>query len=598
MGKKNRSKKSTTTNQTPQLSNGGQTGPFKATQEKKKFQTTNVLEPASSFASTLTDSQKSQPPAMPSNAVSASERREDSGALNDKALQFPLGGMPPHEMGYGGDGAQNVHAAITSLDALSLEQRSATNLSEIQEDSSGHCLGENVMPGTAHPQDGGMYPGIPSEDRPRVVHPGLVDGESLADAKHFSNSPGSLPAEESSRQLHRHSGGGAAQLLRHREPWSADGEEPVIQSNTRSVEQVGSAAEEGKELVPLVAAKIGGRSSAMDDFPTQGCEVPDQPLNVQPFVYSTDMLMLLSERTTEELRTAQESSSKNIKFLDYEYCWEEMYPSLPHIYDRRKRRLRNSSRVFIDVLHPLVCRILLGMLLGFPKEKDPVPLSKYDWQHLCDAFDFLDVLEGAKQSLPREDSDTEQSLPSEGDAPLASLPIEDATLQKDIFDALAKTMVRIVQWLSSDAWNIRIRAEADDLNVAIIWYILRYLVTITENRENTVYFVMHSSKLFPKDLVAMAKTPTEPQILVDERRRAWECVDAAVQRAYPDETSLGVLFNDLKAKQTDRKIIEKVVALRMKQKADEERRQKADEERRQKADEERQQKADEERQQP
>jgi hypothetical protein len=99
----------------------------------------------------------------------------------------------------------------------------------------------------------------------------------------------------------------------------------------------------------------------------------------------------VQERTRGEARTA-ESASKSNKYLEYEYCWEEMYPSLPHIYDRRLRRLRNSSRVFIDVLHPLVCRILLGMLLGFPKEKDPVPLSKYDWQHLCDAFDLLGKL--------------------------------------------------------------------------------------------------------------------------------------------------------------------------------------------------------------
>jgi hypothetical protein len=43
-------------------------------QEKKNLQTTNLVEPASSFASTLTDSQKSQSPSMPSNAVSIEVR--------------------------------------------------------------------------------------------------------------------------------------------------------------------------------------------------------------------------------------------------------------------------------------------------------------------------------------------------------------------------------------------------------------------------------------------------------------------------------------------------------------------------------------------
>jgi hypothetical protein len=222
---------------------------------------------------------------------------QDSGVPNHQALQFPIGGMPPHKNPAGGDGAQNVHTAIASQDALSSEQRSATNLSKIQDNVLGHCLGENAMSNTAHPQDGGMYPGNFSEDSPRVVHPGVVDGESLADAKHFPNLPGSLPAEDSNRQLHRHSGGGPAQPLQHREPWSADGEEPVIQSNTGPVGQVGSGAEEGKELVPLVAAKIASRSSAMDDFPTRGCDVPDQPSNVQPFVYTWDLLKELSVRS-------------------------------------------------------------------------------------------------------------------------------------------------------------------------------------------------------------------------------------------------------------------------------------------------------------
>lgn len=45
---------------------------------------------------------------------------------------------------------------------------------------------------------------------------------------------------------------------------------------------------------------------------------------------------------------------------------------------------------------------------------------------------------------------------------------EDDTALKKLLDALSEEMPNLVQWMSSDALNIRIRAEADDLNVASI----------------------------------------------------------------------------------------------------------------------------------
>ncbi len=133
-----------------------------------------------------------------------------------------------------------------------------------------------------------MYPEIPPEDN-RMVHPALAAVEGLAEAK-LLNTSGALSPENSNPER-----GGAAQLFPYGNPSSADGPEPAMEPNRGSVEEVGSGAEGGKDLVPFVAAKIGGTSSALG-LPLLGSVVPDQPLNVEQFDFTMELLMDLEVR--------------------------------------------------------------------------------------------------------------------------------------------------------------------------------------------------------------------------------------------------------------------------------------------------------------
>jgi hypothetical protein len=98
-----------------------------------------------------------------------------------------------------------------------------------------------------------------------------------------------------------------------------------------------------------------------------------------------DFGLVVQEIITADLTRAAEAPAK-LKFLEYDLVWYKLCEYIPYLYDTRRRRLKNVGQDHLDVLLPVVRRLIVCLCSCGSRG------STYDWQSLAPCLDFLGEL--------------------------------------------------------------------------------------------------------------------------------------------------------------------------------------------------------------